>query len=290
MADVLSKSSPKPRVGFVNFINTSQIYIPWKESGGAPGWEIVEGPPVLLNRLLDAGKIEVGIVSSYFYGLNFKKYLIFPGLSISATGTVGSVTLFSKVPLKRLQGRIVIVTQYSATSANLVKIVLEDFLGVKPIYMTGDFSLLNKKDVGASAYLAIGDEALRLRERIDFDQIDLSVDLAEIWLNNTGLPFVFAVWAIRKECIKDTSDALTILYRKLNHCRLQGQQELERISDIAAIVIPMDKTKCLDYLRGIELDLTEEKQKGLLHFFDLLNRRGDFPKISSLSFFEAFAT
>lgn len=277
MADIF----PNPRVGFVNFINTSQIYIPWKESGGEPGWDVMEGPPTLLNRLLDAGEIDAGIVSSYFYGMNHQKYVIFPDLSISATGPVGSVTLFSKTPVRNLGDRIVITTQQSATSINLLKIVLEDFLGIKPVYITGDFSLLNKSGSKALAYLAIGDEALRLRETTNLDQIDL----AEVWLEHTGLPFVFAVWAIRKERIEDVYDALKRLNRRLNYCRLQGQREIKRISGLAAPRIPMDKARCLDYLKGIELDLSEEKQRGLLHFFDLLKRRGSFPAIASLNMF-----
>lgn len=277
MADI----SHKPKVGFVNFINTSQIYIPWEESGGEPGWDIVEGPPTLLNTLLDAGEIDAGIVSSYFYGLNYKKYVIFPDLSISATGPVGSVTLFSKGDVKKLQDGMVITTPQSATSVNLLKIVLEDFVGVKPVYMTGDFSLLSKSNSSALAYLAIGDEALRLRETSGLNQIDL----AEVWLEHTGLPFVFAVWAIRKERIEDTSYALMRLNRRLNDCRLQGQMEIERISGLAASRIPMDQAACLAYLKGIELDLTEEKQRGLLHFFHLLHRRGGFPMINSLDMF-----
>jgi chorismate dehydratase len=281
MADIFPKPKVKPKVGFVNFINTSQIYIPWKEAGGEPGWDVVEGPPTLLNRLLDTGEIDTGMVSSYFYGVNHQKYVIFPDLSISATGPVGSVTLFSKTPVKNLGDGIVITTQQSATSVNLLKIVLEDFLGVKPVYITGDFSLLSKSGSKALAYLAIGDEALRLRETTNLNQLDL----AEVWLEHTGLPFVFAVWAIRKERIEDAFDALTRLNKRLNDCRFQGQMEIERISSLAAPRIPMDKARCLDYLKGIELDLSEEKQKGLLYFFDLLKRRGSFPTITSLNLF-----
>lgn len=277
MADIF----PRYKVGFVNFINTSQIYIPWKESGGEPDWDVIEGTPAFLNRLLDADEIDVGIVSSYFYGINYQKYIIFPDLSISATGAVGSVILFSKTPVKKLDKRIVITTQQSATSVNLLKIVLEDFFGVRPIYLAGDLNIFNRSDSEALAYLAIGDEALRLRETIDLDQIDL----AEVWLEHTGLPFVFAVWAIRKKCLKEARDAVTRLNKKLNSCRLQGQKEIERISGLVAPRIPMDQAKCLDYLKGIELDLSEKKREGLLYFFDLLKRRGCFPTIASLNMF-----
>ena len=271
-------SADRPKVGFVNFINTSPIYVPWKETGGEPGWDVVEGEPTFLNKLLDQGQIDVGLVSSYFYGLHADKYLIFPDLSISATGPVKSVILLSKVPPEALQGRHVALTPQSATSVNLLKIVLEDFFGVKPEYITGDFDLLGKPGSGAVAYLAIGDEALRLRGTTGFHQLDL----AEIWLKKADLPFVFAVWAIRRQSKDMILDALGRLHKKLNECRITGQKRLEDISRLVAQRIPMKKDECLDYLKGIELDLSVNKQKALLHFFNLLHMRGDFPKVDKL--------
>lgn len=271
-------SFDRPRVGFVNFINTSPIYIPWKEMGGEPGWDAVEGEPTLLNKLLDQGHIDVGLVSSYFYGLYADKYFIFPDLSISATGPVKSVILLSKTPLETLKGKRIVLTSQSATSVNLLKIVLEDFFGVKPEYITGGFDLLGRPRAEAAAYLAIGDEALRLKEATGLHQFDL----AEIWLKKTGLPFVFAVWAIRRQSAEKIPDALKKLHKKLNECYAAGQKGLERISRLVAQRIPMKKDECLDYLKGIELDMSENKQKALLKFFDLLHLRGNFPKVNKL--------
>ncbi|MCK4426308.1 MAG: hypothetical protein KAV69_06125, partial [Deltaproteobacteria bacterium] len=46
--------------------------------------------------------------------------------------------------------------------------------------------------------------------------------------------------------------------------------------------IPMTSSDCLEYLKGIELDLSEKKQHGLLHFFRLLHDRGNFPRVLEL--------
>ena len=266
------------KLGIVNFINTSQIYVPWQEMGPLNGWVVEEGPPTFLNSHLAQGKLDAGIVSSYAYGLNADRYYILPDLSISATGPVGSVILLSKVPIEELNEKLVLLTPQSATSVNLLHIILEDFLGMRPIFRTGKFKELSANPV-AQAYLAIGDEALRLRS--NRDNLFRS-DLAKIWLDHTGLPFVFAVWAIREEIWIAWPEKIRLLHKRLNECYHKGLKELERISNLVAHKIPMTSSDCLEYLKGIELDLSEKKQQGLLHFFRLLYDRGGFPRISEL--------
>ncbi len=266
------------KLGIVNFINTSPIYVPWQEMGPLNGWEVEEGAPTLLNRHLAQGKLDVGNVSSYAYGLNADRYYILPDLSISATGPVGSVILLSKVPIEGLNEKLVLLTPQSATSVNLLHIILEDFLGMRPIFRTGNFKELSANPV-AQAYLAIGDEALRLHS--NRDNLFRS-DLAKIWLDHTGLPFVFAVWALREESWIAWPEKIRLLHKRLCECYHKGLMDLERISNLVAHKIPMTSSDCLEYLKGIELDFSEKKQQGLLHFFRLLHDRGGFPKILEL--------
>ena len=266
------------KLGIVNFINTSPIYIPWQEMDPLDGWVVEEGPPTLLNNHLAQGKLDAGIVSSYAYGLNADRYYILPDLSISATGPVGSVILLSKVSIEELNEKLVLLTPQSATSVNLLHIILEDFFGMRPIFRTGNFKELSVNPV-AQAYLAIGDEALRLRS--NRDNLFRS-DLAKIWLDHTGLPFVFAVWAVREESWIAWPEKIRLLHKRLSECYQKGLKELERISNLVAHKIPMTSSDCLEYLKGIELDLSEKKQQGLLHFFRMLHDRGGFPRISEL--------
>ena len=266
------------KLGIVNFINTSPIYVPWQEMGTLNGWVVKEGPPTLLNSHLAQGRLDAGIVSSYAYGLNADRYYILPDLSISATGPVGSVILLSKVPIEELNEKLVLLTPQSATSVNLLHIILEDFLGMRPIFRTGNFKELSANPV-AQAYLAIGDEALRLRS--NRDNLFRS-DLAKIWLDHTGLPFVFAVWAVRGESWIARPEKIRLLHKRLSECYQKGLKELERISNLVAHKIPMTSSDCLEYLKGIELDLSEKKRHGLLHFFRMLHDRGGFPRVLEL--------
>jgi len=267
-------------VGFVNFINTAPIYVPWQEMGPLRGWTVREGPPTLLNRWLEEGLLDVGLVSSFAYGMRAGDYYIFPDLGISATGPVGSVTLFSRSSTAELDGETVLLTTQSATSVNLLRIILEKFWGVKPNYRTGKFEETGDGVQDPKAYLAIGDEALRLRAvRTDL----LQIDLAEVWLEQTGYPFVFAVWAIRRGSWERDPQGIHRLHERLLRCYRRGKDELERISRLAAPRVPLTPSECLAYLQGIELNLSMEKQQGLLHFFDLLHRHGVLPAVPELA-------
>ncbi len=261
----------------VNFINTAPVYIPWQEHGAHPAWEIVEGTPTELNAMLKAGELDAGLVSSYAYGLDHQDYFLLPDLGISATGAVGSVLLFSKVPVQDLHARVVGLTPQSATSVNLLRIILERFVGVRPRYRTGCFMELEQGD--AAAYLSIGDEALRRRAA---NREFMQYDLAKIWLDHTGLPFVFAVCAVRAQSMEQRSDDIAGLGAALSACRDRGSRDMERISAMVAGRIPMDVEACLKYLEGIEFDLSPDKQKGLLYFFKILSEMGDSPRIETL--------
>lgn len=273
--------SGQGRVGIVNFINTSPLYIPWRELPPLPGWQVREGPPTLLNQMLKGGELDVGLISSFAYGLDSDWYYLLPDLSISATGPVGSVILLSRRPINELNGELVLLTPHSATSVNLLKIILEDFYGIQPLYKTGGFDEWDRTDPLPQAYLAIGDEALRLRsQHTDL----LQLDLAKVWLAETGLPFVFAVWAVRRDSWERDPEGIRRLHVRLVECHEKGNQELERISRLVAPRIPMDPYDCLAYLRGIDLGLSREGREGLRSFFNALHRRGVLSVVRDLSF------
>ena len=261
------------RIGMVNYINTAPIYEIWKERTHPAEWQIVEGPPSHLNKLLAAGLIDMGFVSSYAYAIEPERYQIFADLSISATGPVGSVFLFSEVPPEELTGQMVLLSRQSDTSVCLVKIILEEFYHVHPSYMLGDaYSEQAKASAGARAVLAIGDDALRLKAG---NRYAFEMDLGEIWYKKTGLPFVFSVCAVHEKFLAASPETARAIRETLVDCRQQGARRMPEICDRVARRIPMDCQECSHYLHGIEHDLSPVKLKALEHFFQLLINRGE---------------
>lgn len=258
------------RIGMVNYINTAPIYEVWKEVVSQPDWEVVEAQPSQLNRMLAEGRIDMGFVSSFEYAARPQKYRIFDDLSISATGEVGSVFLFSSLPPEEMDGRIVLLTGQSDTSVCLVRIILEEFYKVKPKYVTGDaYGGHDKEIVGV---LAIGDVALRLKIE---GRYPLHLDLADKWFEVTGLPFVFAVFAVSEQFILSDETLARKIRETLLDCRKMGMERFGEICARVANRIPMDCEACSRYLQGIEYDLSPVKLQALELFFSYLVKRGE---------------
>lgn len=258
------------RIGMVKYLNTAPIHEKWKTTVHNDYWQMVEAAPAVLNRQLAEGKIDLGFVSSYEYAAHPEMYKILSGLSISANGPVGSVFLFSHVPLEQLDAAPVLLSSQSETSASLVKIILEDFHHVRPEYAVGDIFSSHEKEY--KALLAIGDEALRLVEKGTFLY---QFDLGDIWKRETGLPFVFSICAVRQEFCQEHPEILAEIHRELLRCRREGKDDLKAICQLSAARIPMSETRCYEYLIAIEHDLNAQKCKALEKFFSLLIKRGD---------------
>ena len=263
--------SPQVRIGMVNFINTAPLYDVWQRTVHRPDWHVVEAAPSVLNRMLFADQLDMGLVSSQEYAAHPKDYLILDDISISSSGPVGSVFLFAKCDPGLLSNRLVLLSGQSQTSVSLVKIVLEEFFGVLPLYKTGAV-LGEGKYPDVDAVLAIGDEALVLAR---IGKYPYRIDLGKIWHEKTSLPFVFAVWAMRREFCRRNPGTVMEIQRELLRCRQEGRRHLREISRRAAPRVSMDEDACYEYLLGIEHDFGPDKKKGFVSFIEYLIKRGE---------------
>ena len=125
--------------------------------------------------LLD-DELDIAPIPSIEYARNADRLLILPRLCVSSEGAVDSIQLVSKISFGQI--RSVAVTPESATSVVLVRILLPK-AEIVPLGIEADATLL------------IGDAALRSA----FEDPTPHFDLGRLWLDRTGLPMVFAVWA-----------------------------------------------------------------------------------------------
>lgn len=268
-----STTESKLKIGMVNFINTAPIHEMWKRSPHPSGWALVEAVPSELNRMLAGSEIDLGFVSSYEYCVRPEQYRILSDLSISATGSVGSVFLFSKIEPKDLSGCQLLLSSQSETSVSLLKIILEEFYQVTPKYRRGPVTDGFGSDI--DGVLAIGDDALRLHgdKRFNFQ-----MDLGEVWESHTGLPFVFALFCVREELCVNQPTLIGDVHHELIRCRKEGQENLLSICRDVAPRIPMSTEACRNYLQGIEYDLDSKKIEALKTFLQYLIRRNEASK------------
>jgi len=271
------------RVGFPNYLNTLPFLYHLPNMNGI---ELVFDVPSRLNEKLAGGEINCGLCSSVFYAKHFEDYILIPDISISAVGKVKSVCLFHKVPLSELSGKTIGITPETETSFALLRLVLEKMKEIKPVYLklNHSFQSLSNEEGQAffktiDGYLAIGNEALELLYTEKFPYV---TDLAEVWLEETGYPFVFALLLVRKEILSTYKKELRILAENLYLSRAKA------LADLSLIVKEhssfLDKTFLLDYLHHLEFDFSGLKQRAFLYFCQNLLDMGIISKIPILKF------
>src|SRR4029078_4134185 len=151
--------------------------------------EEVTGVPTQLNRMLLAGEIDVAPISSIEYARNAQRLRLMPRLCVSSEGAVDSIQLVTRIPLGQV--RTVAVTPESATSVVLTKVLIPQ-AELLPLEAANE----------ADAKLLIGDAALKSA----FEDPPPHHDLGRLWLERTGLPMVFAVWAAPEPVVDGLAD------------------------------------------------------------------------------------
>lgn len=276
------KCSKGLRVGKVNFINTLPVFYPLEKGAIEHDFEIVAGTPAALNSLLASDQIDLGVVSSIEYGINFDKYLLLPDLSISCKKRVCSVLLLSTVPLEQLHDQEILLTPKSHTSIALLKLLFSRRFAITPHYRVINYHMDDSPwPAGAKAVLAIGDDALRLQKS---PAVSLTLDLGAAWHEWTGHPFVFAVWALRHGSLAKRDGQLHQAHATLLEARDYGLNHLEEIATDVGQRSWFSRQECLQYLQTIEYDLDGSKQAGLQLFFDMLYEAGELSRRVPLNF------
>jgi len=126
----------------------------------------------------------------------------------------------------------------------------------------------------------IGDPAMRLAASAG--QRGLRIyDLAEEWRAMTGLPFVFAVWAVREEACQQGQ----AIARDFLAAKQEGLKVLEEIAAQYAAELELPQDDLLGYLReNVNYDLDEENIAGMRRYFELAEELGLIPEAQDLRF------
>ncbi len=263
----MDRANQSLKLGKIGFLNILPVYYALEKGVVEHPFEIVEGSPSELNRMMSRGELGISAVSSLEYGHNYRKYLLVPGLSISSVGEVKSVVLFSNYPIRELDGREILVTSKSYTSVYLLKLLFNRYWYASPRYTETRAVEYPVECNRHSALLAIGDDALRLRKMKAYRY---EVDLGSTWYEWTGKPFVFAVWVINRDIITGLNGHLEVAYRALLKAREFGLNHLSLVAKQASRGNILSFSECLEYFEQLSYDLSEEYLEGLDLFFSYL--------------------
>ncbi len=271
------------KLGRIPWINCYPVY-------GAIDRGIVDVPAAMvtgtaseLNDLLAAGELQVSVVSAVEYARNAAAYHLLPDLAITCDGPVHSVALFSRRPVGELDACTVLRTASSRTSALLLDLLARHRWGVQPRYAT---ARAEPTDLAALArlphegVLVIGDAALLLAAQ---QLYPVRVDLGAEWKAWTDLPFVFAVWAARRDA---PAAGVRAVHQRLLESRAWGLAHLDLLAAAAAENTGVSEAVCRAYLGDLDYALSYRHLAGLTDFFRRLAKEGMVPD-GSLSFISA---
>ena len=271
------------KLGRIPWINCYPVYAAIDRGlVGVPA-ELVSGTAAELNDLLAAGELQVSVVSAVEYARNAAEYHLLPDLAITSDGPVHSVALFSRRPLAELDRRTILITASSRTSVLLLDLLCRHRWSVRPHFATARAEATDLESLARlphEAVLVIGDAALLLRAQ---GRYPVRVDLGEAWKDWTGLPFVFAVWAARRDAGNASVQAV---HRGLLESRAWGLAHLDQLAREAHHRTGVAERTCREYLGDLDYALSYRHLAGLTDFFRRLALEGLVPD-GSLSFISA---
>lgn len=262
------------RLGQIDYLNCLPVYYPI-EAGRVPlDVKMTRGVPAVLNGLFLEGRLDITPLSSIEYARHPEKCVILPDMSISSDGRVGSILLFSRVPVPELDGKKVCLPDSSATSVVLLKILCEYHYGIEPVFETTppDLDLmLGRADAG----LLIGDEALAAHVRVLSEGRALLVtDLGEAWKEFTGEKMVFALWVIRRDFALAHPDRTDEIGRALRRAKAISMANRKDLIDEACRRRRLPRAFLEDYFDLIRHDFDPSYRRALLLFYDYAFRSG----------------
>jgi chorismate dehydratase len=270
------------RISAISFLNTAPLMWDFEHSEAGSAFDISYTLPSGCAAALAEGSADIGIIPAISYAL-IPGLIILPEVAIAAKGPVRSILLVSNQPLEHV--RSMAADTSSRTSVALADVLFRKFLGGRREFvpMAPDLDSMLKR---CDSALLIGDSAL-LVDRSKY----LTYDLAELWKQYTGLPFVFAFWAVRQAALGRAPrdlDLADVFRFSRDHGLESGN--LAQIAEEWAPRLGMRTAEIIAYLtKNISYDLDDENLRGLELFFRYSLECGLVPKVPDLRFLASLA-
>ena len=227
-------------------------------------YEVVECVPRELGRQALAGEVAAGLLPIVDFFRLEQTFERLGRFGIAVRGRARSVLLFSRRPIRQLDGAVIAVTEQTSTSAVLLRLLLEQYHHIIP-----ERYEQRRRDAEADALLLIGDEALQFQQgntRYPFE-----IDIAFEWWLWQHQPFTFAVWAIRKDAEeRDKKQIEAGLARAL----AMNQKDAAAIAKEYAAPLGLPAAELERYLESFIYRLGPSEDEGIKTFHTLARDHG----------------
>jgi len=243
----MAANEKKFRIGSVKYLNAAPL------TRGIES-ELVFATPAKLAEMLRRDELDAALVSITEVLFN-DRYDVLDGVAIASLGEVYSVILAHKKPLE--EAKEIFCDTASLTSVNLLKVLLAEknlFPQFKPLE---NYGIAWEKDF----VLLIGDPAIDFQRAKHPHEI---FDLGAAWTEMTRLPFVYAVWALRRDIENK------MLRRELREAKKFGMETLDYLIEARK---EYDENFRRDYFEWhISFNLAEDAKRGISKFCELLRQ------------------
>ena len=268
------------KISAISFLNTVPLMWDFEHEPSRElreNFEIEYTVPSLCAQALREGTADIGIIP-VITTATIPELVVLPDVAIASLNKVWSIQLVSKKPIEEI--RTVAVDTSSRTSVGLTQVLLTKFFGghreltpMPPVLKP----MLERCDAG----LLIGDPAMMAKT----DGL-YAYDLAEVWRAKTGLPFVFAVWTVRRSALAEMNSGLDlagIFKRSRDHGLLP-----ENVASTArkwSRRMGLGESEIKRYFQeNIHYTLDAECREGLALYFKLAVECGVIPAAPELEF------
>lgn len=273
----------RPRVGHIQFLNCFPLFYGLIEKRVLLDVDLVKAAPTELNRLLMEDKLDIAPISSIAYARNHKELILIPDISVSCDGIVQSILLIAKKPVEELNRARIALSNTSATSQVLLKVLMAKKWGLSVDYFESPPDLPSML-LEADAALLIGDHALRadylMKEKL------FVYDLGKEWYDYNGHSMVFAVWAVRRDYAEAHQEQVTRVKNALLESMRFSLSNLPEVARKAAEWEVYSPEYLETYFSTLRFDFNAKQQAGLLAYYRAAHAIGELPSVPELSFLE----
>ncbi|MFG2139253.1 menaquinone biosynthetic enzyme MqnA/MqnD family protein [Streptomyces sp. NPDC048650] len=266
----------RPRVGHIQFLNCLPLYWGLARTGTLLDLDLTKDTPEKLSEKLVRGELDIAPVTLVEFLRAADDLVAFPDLAVGCDGPVMSCVIVSQKPLDQLDGARVALGSTSRTSVRLAQLLLAEKIGVRPDYYTcpPDLGLMMQE---ADAAVLIGDAALRANLH-DGPRLGLEVhDLGQMWKEWTGLPFVFAVWATRREYLEREPLVVEKVHEAFLASRDLSLEEVSKVAEQAARWETFDEPVLERYFTTLDFRFGADQLRGVTEFARRVGPTTGFP-------------
>ncbi|MBH1935047.1 menaquinone biosynthesis protein [Streptomyces sp. AV19] len=255
----------RPRVGHIQFLNCLPLYWGLARTGTLLDLELSKDTPEKLSEALVRGDLDIAPVTLVEYLRHSDELVALPDIAVGCDGPVMSCVIVSQGPLEKLDGARVALGSTSRTSVRLAQLLLTERFGVHPEFFTcpPDLGQMMQE---ADAAVLIGDAALRASLHYA-PKLGLQVhDLGQMWKEWTGLPFVFAVWAVRRDYLAREPRTVREVHEAFLASRDLSLEEVGKVAEQAARWEAFDAALLERYFTTLDFRFGPRQLEGVAEF------------------------